>query len=116
MSTQADKALRLGSIPFASPGYPFCRYSVVSAATGSSPSSGRPVATGDSRKPASSSCSAVGTGTGGWSGSAYRSTRSLLPLTSELHDVPLLRVGYATQMSCTATFWNRCGDATDEDG
>ena len=31
---------------------------------------------------------------------------------------PLLpsHFGYATQMSGTATFWKRCGDATAEDG
>jgi hypothetical protein len=26
------------------------------------------------------------------------------------------RFGYATQMPGTATFWNRCGEATAEDG
>ena len=26
------------------------------------------------------------------------------------------RDGYATQMPGTATFWNRCGEATAEDG
>ncbi|TCU19311.1 hypothetical protein EV132_102542 [Rhizobium sullae] len=28
----------------------------------------------------------------------------------------LVRFGYATQMPGTATFWNRCGEATAEDG
>jgi hypothetical protein len=27
-----------------------------------------------------------------------------------------VRFGYATQMPGTATFWNRCGEATAEEG